>query len=154
MQVLDRFRNPAVEHRWLAITLNYSAKLRMRVLPDLLHYVERFGAVPQYVALGFAAYLLFMRGTRQDGNTWYGEANGQEYPIQDEQAGYFAGLWARSSASDLTQEVLGNLSLWGTDLSALPNFASTIARYLQQLQQEGATATLAAKLNKTVRAAV
>ncbi len=149
MQVLDRFRNPAVEHRWLAITLNYSAKLRMRVLPDLLHYYERFGAVPQYVALGFAAYLLFMRSTRQEGDNWYGEAHGQEYLIQDEQAGYFADLWVRCPTNALAQEALRNVSLWGTDLTALPGFVSAVTRYLLQLQQEGAAATLAGKLSRT-----
>ncbi|GAB3634961.1 tagaturonate reductase [Hymenobacter arcticus] len=154
MQVLDRFRNPAVEHRWLAITLNYSAKLRMRVVPDLLHYYGRFGAVPQYVALGFAAYLLFMRGTRQAGSAWHGETQGQEYLIQDEQAGYFADLWQHQSAANLVQIVLGNAALWGTDLTALPSFAEAVTRYLAQLQQEGAAATLATILNKTQRAAV
>jgi tagaturonate reductase len=154
MQVLDRFRNPAVEHRWLAITLNYSAKLRLRVIPDLQHYAERFRAVPQYVALGFAAYLLFMRGTRQEAGKWYGEANGQEYLIQDEQAGFFADLWANCPPSELVPRVLGDLGLWGADLTALPGFNEAVTRYLLLLLQEGAAATLAAKLNKTARAAV
>ncbi|WP_254244769.1 tagaturonate reductase [Hymenobacter sp. BRD67] len=154
MQVLDRFRNPAVEHRWLAITLNYSAKLRMRVVPDLLHYYERLKAVPQYVALGFAAYLLFMRSTRQDGKAWYGETQGQEYPIQDEQASYFAGLWQRLPAAEVAQTVLSNADLWDSDLTLLPGFAPAVTEYLLQLQQQGAAATLAAKLNKSQRAAV
>ncbi|MGI4870937.1 MAG: tagaturonate reductase [Janthinobacterium lividum] len=154
MQVLDRFRNPAVEHRWLAITLNYSAKLQMRVIPDLLHYYERFKAVPEYVALGFAAYLLFMRGTRQEGSTWQGEINGQQYPIQDEQAGYFAGLWQHAPAAEVVATVLSNTSLWGTDLTALPGFADCVARFLTQLEQDGATSTLAALLNKTPQQAM
>jgi tagaturonate reductase len=153
MQVLDRFRNPAVEHRWLAITLNYSAKLRMRVVPDLLHYCERFKAVPQYVALGFAAYLLFLRSTRQEGGKYYGEANGQEYLIQDEQAGYFAELWQRP-ADEVVSAALSNQELWGTDLTALPGFEASVTRYLAQLQQEGAVATLATALNKNQRVAV
>jgi tagaturonate reductase len=153
MQVLDRFRNPAVEHRWLAITLNYSAKLRMRVLPDLLHYYARFNAVPQYVALGFAAYLQFMHGTRQDGDKWYGELAGQEYLIQDEQAGYFAGLWQQLPAAEVALAVLRNHELWGTDLTALPGFADSVTRHLTQIQQEGAAATLATVLNKNQKAA-
>jgi tagaturonate reductase len=154
MQVLDRFRNPAVEHRWLAITLNYSAKLRMRVVPDLLHYYQRFGAVPQYVALGFAAYLRFMRATRQEGGRWFGEAQGQEYLIQDEQAGFFADLWHRCSLPELVQQVLSDTGLWDTDLAALPGFTAAVTRYLEQLQHEGAAATLATMLNKNQRAAV
>jgi len=153
MQVLDRFRNPAVEHRWLAITLNYSAKLRLRVVPDVLHYYERFRAVPQYVALGFAAYLLFERGTRQEGGKWYGEAHGQEYLIQDEQAGYFADLWQRLPPAEVVQVALGSQALWGTDLTALPGFADSVARYLAQLQQEGTAAALATVLGPPQKAA-
>ena len=142
-QVLDRFRNPAVAHRWLSITLHYSAKLRGRVVPVLQHYYGRFGTVPPYLALGLAAYLRFMRGTRQvaDGS-WLGEANGAEYPIQDEQAGYFAGLWARLNPSDLTRAVLANEQLWGTDLTQLPGLPEAVAGYLHQLLHEGAPATL------------
>ncbi|RYY19309.1 MAG: tagaturonate reductase [Cytophagaceae bacterium] len=153
MQVLDRFRNPAVEHRWLAITLNYSAKLRMRVIPDLLHYCERFRTAPQYVALGFAAYIQFMRGTRQEAGKWYGDAGGQEYLLQDEQAGYFADLWQHLPAAELVPAVLGNQELWGADLTALPGFAASVGRYLLQIQQEGAAATLATALNKNQKAA-
>jgi tagaturonate reductase len=119
------------------------------VVPDLLHYYERFKAVPQYVALGFAAYLLFERGTRQEGGKWYGEAHGQEYLIQDEQAVYFADLWQRLPATEVVQAALGNQALWGADLTALPGFADSVTRYLAQLQREGAAATLAAVLNKT-----
>jgi tagaturonate reductase len=143
-QVLDRFRNPAVEHRWLAITLHYSAKLRERVVPTLRHYYDRFGTVPPYLALGLAAYLRFMRGTRQatDGS-WLGEINGAEYPIQDDQAGYFADLWARLNPSELSAAVLGNEQLWGTNLGALPGLADAVAHYLHQLLHEGVPAALA-----------
>ena len=152
MQVLDHFRNPAVEHRWLAITLNYSAKLRGRVVPDLLHYVARFGRVPHYVALGLAAYLLFMRGTRQQGSTWYGEAKGQEYPINDEKAGYYADLWQRLEPAAVVTTALANADLWGQDLTAVPDLAATVAGYLHQLLRQGPTATLAAALHKRVAA--
>ena len=63
MQVLDRFRNPFLEHRWLAIAMQGTAKMQMRNVPTLLHYYQQHQAVPHYMALGFAAYLLFMRNT-------------------------------------------------------------------------------------------
>ncbi|AMR26871.1 altronate oxidoreductase [Hymenobacter psoromatis] len=154
LQVLDRFRNPAVEHRWLAITLNYSAKLRLRVVPDLLHYYQRFGTVPHYVALGFAAYLLFMRGVRHADGRWHGTARGQEYLIQDEQAGFFADLWHHHSPTELVRQALSDTGLWDADLTALAGFTAAVTRYLGQLQLEGAAATLAGMLTKNQRAAV
>ena len=139
MQVLDRFRNPYLEHRWLSIAVQGTAKMQLRNVPTLLHYYQQHQAVPHYVALGFAAYLRFMRNV--DGQ---GEANGQPYQLQDDRAGYFAGLWAHHTPAELVPAALHNAALWGQDLSRLPGFAASVTHYLQQLLGEGAPATLAA----------
>ncbi|GAA4031216.1 tagaturonate reductase [Hymenobacter glaciei] len=139
MQVLDRFRNPYLEHRWLAIAMQGTAKMQMRNVPTLLHYYQQHQAVPHYVALGFAAYLRFMRNVGGRG-----EANGQSYTIQDDRAAYFADLWARFTPDELVPAALHNAALWGQDLSRLPGFAASVTYYLQQLLGEGAPATLAA----------
>ena len=143
-QVLDRFRNPFLEHRWLAIAVQGTAKMQMRNVPTLLHYYQQLTSVPQYVALGFAAYLLFMRNTATGASTGQGEANGQPYTIQDDRAGYFADLWARLLPAELTATALRNTVLWGHDLTRLPGFADKVSHYLNQLLEEGASATLAA----------
>jgi tagaturonate reductase len=41
--VLDRFRNPFLEHRLASIALNHEAKIATRLLPTLREYRERFG---------------------------------------------------------------------------------------------------------------
>ncbi|MDB5236400.1 MAG: altronate oxidoreductase, partial [Hymenobacter sp.] len=108
MQVLDRFRNPFLEHRWLAIAMQGTAKMQMRNVPTLLHYYQQHSAVPHYMALGFAAYLLFMRNTASAPGVGAGEANGHPYTIIDDRAGYFADLWAKLSPEELTTTVLRN----------------------------------------------
>ncbi|TGE23434.1 tagaturonate reductase [Hymenobacter metallicola] len=151
-QVLDRFRNPYIEHRWLGITLNYSAKLQMRAVATLVHYFERHRQVPQCAAVGFAAYLLFMRGTHEQDHTWYGELNGQAYPIQDEKAAYFADLWQRLDAAELTNTVLRNQSLWSHDLTTLPGFAAQVAGQLQLMLDQGVYATVVSHVGAQVSA--
>jgi tagaturonate reductase len=141
--VLDRFRNPYIEHRWLTITMNYSAKMRLRNVPTLLHLYEQSGTVPQHIALGFAGYLRFMRGVVQTETGWQGELNGTNYPIQDDQADYFAGLWRTRPPAELPRTVLQNVTLWGHDLTDLPGFAEAVSAYLQQLLTHGARATVA-----------
>ena len=152
-QVLDRFRNPFIEHRWLAITLQYSLKMQMRNVPTLLRYYRQFNAehppvTPRYIALGFAAYLLFMRATTRQDDVWYGEYQNETYPIQDVQASYFADLWARLSPADLTQKVLQNTTLWGHDLSALPGFADAVTTCLSQMLDMGALATISLQFGR------
>ena len=93
------------------------------------------------IHLGFAAYLLFMRGAAQAG-TYAGQANGRSYAIEDERAAYFADLWARLRPDELTTNALRNTTLWGHDLTRLPHFAECVSFYLHQLLEEGASATL------------
>jgi tagaturonate reductase len=148
MQVLDRFRNPFLEHRWLAIAMQGTAKMQMRNVPTLLHYYQQCKAVPHYMALGFAAYLLFMRNTASAPGVGAGEVNGEPYTIIDERAGYFAELWAKSSPEELTQTALRNTALWGHDLTRLPGFADAVTHYLHQLLEEGPAGTLAGFFTK------
>ena len=139
MQVLDRFRNPYLEHRWLSIAVQGTAKMQLRnVVPTLLHYYQQHRAVPHYVALGFAAYLLFMRNVGGQGET-----HSQPYAIQDDRAAYFAELWAHHTPAELVPAALRNAALWGHDLTRLPGFADCVTHYLQQLLGEGPAATLA-----------
>ncbi|WP_461115446.1 tagaturonate reductase [Spirosoma jeollabukense] len=145
-QVLDRFRNPYIEHRWLAITMQYSAKMQMRNIPTLLHYYKKLDSVtPRYVSIGFAAYLLFMRAVRQESGTWFGERDGETYPIHDAQAAYFADLWARLIPSEVATTVLRNTALWGHDLSQLPGFADSVSTYLADMLENGVVATISAQ---------
>lgn len=158
MDVLDRFRNPYVEHRWLAITMQYTTKMQMRNVPTLLQFYRQIGSVPRYMALGFAAYLRFMRPTvgppsdQRSGNgqpeAWYGERDGETYVIQDEKAPYFADLWGRLEPDDVVRTVLQNRTLWGHDLTTLPGFEPAVSAYLTQMLADGASATVATLFNK------
>jgi tagaturonate reductase len=60
--VIDRFANPFIDHDLWDITLYATAKMRVRVVPSILAHAAREGGAPRLLALGFAAYLLFMRG--------------------------------------------------------------------------------------------
>ncbi len=148
MQVLDRFRNPYIEHRWLSISVQLTAKMQMRNIPTLLHYDKQLGVTPRYMALGFAGYLLFMRATHQEGSMWFGQLDGRDYPIQDDQAAYFANLWAQQSPEEVTVTVLQNKLLWGHDLTELPGFADRVSEYLNQLLTVGAYETVSTLFEK------
>lgn len=130
-KVLDRFRNPFIEHRWLSITVQYSSKMRMRNLPLLLKYYENTGAVPQAMALGFAAYILFMRCTEKNG-VFTGNANGKSYTIQDDHAGWFAER-EQLSGKALVKEVLSNTAYWNHDLTQLPGFLDAVTGKFETL---------------------
>ena len=78
-KVLDRFRNPHINHYWKSITQNYSYKMKMRCVPLLVNYYKKKDTVPELFALGFASYLAFMKVIKHSGNDYFGEFNGQLY---------------------------------------------------------------------------
>ncbi|HTN08329.1 tagaturonate reductase [Agriterribacter sp.] len=136
LQVLDRFRNPYIRHQWISITMQYTSKMKMRVVPVLKKYVADHNSVPPHIALGFAAYLLFMKVVKKEGDRYLGERNGKPYPINDDKAGYFFEQWKKYEAEGLVQQVLSDAGLWGTDLSALPLFVQTVQNKLKTLMKE------------------
>jgi tagaturonate reductase len=124
--VLDRFRNPYIEHRWLSITMQYTSKMKMRVIPVIQRHYQRAEEVPALIALGFAAYLLFMR----DGE------------VTDDYAAYFKEKWEKLEPAALVQTVLKDNILWGSDLSQLPGFAHAVTVMLKALLTEGAASLM------------
>jgi tagaturonate reductase len=137
-KVLDRFRNPSIEHHWLSITLQYTSKIKMRNLPTLLHYYRRHNQVPEHVAFGFAAYLLFMKVAKQEGSQFFGELNGALYLIKDDQAATLQKHWQQHpEVAGLVAGVFRDQTLWGEDLTQLPGFANSVIEKLTQMQEEG-----------------
>jgi tagaturonate reductase len=136
LQVLDRFRNPFIKHQWISITMQYTSKVKMRVVPVLKKYVADRNAVPKHIALGFAAYLLFMKAVQKEGKVYQGQWKGKSYPINDDKAEYFFDQWKKYEADELVQQVLGDTALWGTDLSSLPGFVEAVRTYLKALMKE------------------
>jgi len=149
-QVADRFRNPFLDHKWISISMNYTSKMKLRNVPLLLKLYSKSGKVPDNMTLGFAAYLLFMKGKLgQDGN-YYGEVNGKNYLIQDESASFFAGKWEKGNIDNFVDSVLAEKNLWDADLSTVDGFADKVKENMERLIQQGALATLASKQLKTV----
>lgn len=132
-QVLDRFGNPYLNHQWISITMQYTSKMKMRVIPVLLRYFAIYNTVPENMAKGFAAYLLFMKAVSKNGNVYQGEVNGKTYPINDDKAGYFYEQWQKNGEANIVKAILSDTSLWDTDLSALPEFAEAVQQQLAQL---------------------
>ncbi len=151
LKVLDRFRNPFLDHQWLSISVQYSSKMRMRNIPLLVRHYEQTNYPPLHMALGFAAYLLFMNGTSNHKDQYVGKLNGKEYVIQDDHAGLIAGKWQQSKNGEVAEAILAEKEFWGADLVALNGFEEAVKTNLQSLIKNGTMATLRRlQMHKTV----
>lgn len=133
-KVLDRFRNPAIRHEWLSISLHYTTKLKARVVPLIIGYYDKYNSVPPAIAQGLAAYLRFMRVTAQPDGRYQGSINGESYFVTDNYSSYFADAWSQTTDTvALVTNVLSNIELWDTDLNALPGLGDAIANELSKI---------------------
>ena len=140
--VIERFRNPFIDHKWISITLNYTYKMKTRNVPLLLEHYRRNLNVPEYMAMGFAAYILFMKCEPSENGKYYGENKGVIYPVQDDQAAFFHQQWKSDSLNELVINVLANDSLWGENLNSLRGFAFAVTNYMESFIQKGVIPTI------------
>lgn len=144
--VLRRFANPFLHHALIDITLQGTAKMRLRVLPSVAAWAHRAGRVPPSLALGFAAYLWYMRGDFAGARAHSGLSS----PADDE-GGCVRAHWARSEEHgseprELVEQVGRDRSLWGADLTELPGFTAAVAAHLARIASAGTEGALAAHL--------
>ncbi|MCA7014728.1 tagaturonate reductase [Dickeya dadantii] len=132
--VLSRFRNPFIQHQLLSIALNGMTKFRTRILPQLLAYRERHGALPKRLTFALAALIAFYRGER----------NGDSYPLQDDAHWLerYEVLWGgvRAGTTSLAQvvnAVLGDAEHWEQDLTLVPGLAALVTEQLQAIVERG-----------------
>ena len=137
-RVIDRFINPNIEHQWISISAYYSLKLKMRVLPILLNHYSTNDTVPQYMAIGFAAFIRFMKVIKGGDGKFTGEINGQVYQVSDSEAGKFRRAWERPDINTTVDAVLKDISIWDTDLTKLNGFKAAVAAHLELIIDHGA----------------
>lgn len=153
--VLDRFGNPFLRHRLIDITLQSTSKWRLRLLPTIRRYHKKKATIPDRIALGFAAYIVFMRGVENREGVVYGERNGVPYQIKDDQAGWFMEAWQEaelskeSSVHALVKKVCSNEDFWGAELKQMPAFVEKVAALTWQILSKGAEFTLSSLLKNT-----
>lgn len=149
-KVIDRYRNPHIEHQWLSISVQYSSKMRMRNVPTIRKYYQKNETTPTHMALGFAAFLLFMKAEKGTDGKFTGKANNKNYTVNDDNALLIAGKWERSDTDNFVKEVLGDEKLWETDLTRHHGFSEAVTDMLHSLINNGALATMEMVTSKDI----
>jgi len=149
--VLERFSNPFIAHSLMDITLQGTTKFRLRVVPSILSYATSRGHPPPALSLGFAAFLVYLRG---DIHAQRREA-GLPVPPDDD-AARIRGLWEKlgdgdESLAKLARAVCSDATLWGTDLTTITGFVDVIAEQLSAIANKGPRSALGSHLAGGVR---
>jgi len=94
LQVIDRFSNQSIEHLWLNISVQYTSKMQMRVVPLIEKYLEQNGKAPKLMTFGFAAFIIFMKSKAAPTQKYMGTYAGADYEIKDDKAAEMSNVWA------------------------------------------------------------
>lgn len=141
-QVMDRFRNNSIEHKWINISLQYSSKMAMRTVPLMVKHSLQNQGSPKLMVLGFAAYLLFMNTTKHADGIYYAKVGNKEYPVTDSKAALLHHYWELGKLEIVIPLLLKDISLWGIDLNSIPGFACDTIESIQTLRSQGAETIL------------
>ena len=134
--VLERFRNPWLDHEWRVIATNQTAKLRLRVAPVIAGFARKRGLAPQGLTLACAAYLQWARSCPPPPGgdvdlpliERHWRATGRETA---------SGPGLAAALERLAASALGDAGLWGGNLAELPGIVEATTRWLLLLEREG-----------------
>lgn len=135
-QVIDRFSNPYLEHKWHQIALNYTSKMVARVFPLISAYTSKYGQPPLHIALGLAAYLRYMQCTEDLPGKFLGQHSKGFYEIQDEYAEIFCRYWQQYPKEELlVEKVFDDPSLWKQKNNFSKPFLDAVTNYLKEINK-------------------
>lgn len=137
--VLDRFKNPFIEHFWINITLNFTQKIELRIVSLLEQYYRTYQKAPKIMATGLAAYIRFMKPESFADGKVYGSFGGNAYLIQDQLASSFDSFYKTSSTTEeLVSGILADTRYWKTDLTQISGLVDLVTADLDTLTTKGA----------------
>ncbi|WP_346208098.1 tagaturonate reductase [Caldifermentibacillus hisashii] len=133
-EVIDRFKNPFVEHFLMSIALNSISKYKTRNLPTLLDYYQKNQILPKRLVFSFAALIEFYKGKR--GEEPINLADNLEIInlFKDEWSNYKED---KEILENIVKNILGKESIWGSNLNEIPGLTLAVTDYLYEIETKG-----------------
>jgi tagaturonate reductase len=127
--VLDRFKNPYLEHELMSISLNSISKYKTRVLPSVIEFIKRKNELPSNLLFSLASLICFYKGDR----------NGTPIALKDDQdiLDFFKNVWSTNNFVEVVEAVLSNTNFWGIDLTEIDGLQEQVTSHLENILNQG-----------------
>lgn len=125
--VLERFKNPYLNHKLLSISLNSVSKFKARVLPSIKDYIKLKGYAPRVLSFSLAALISFYKegmGKFVNDDLRYIEEFGRIFGSFTEPKG-------------IVRAVMQNITLWEEDLTQIPFLEEAVAEGFELIAGKG-----------------
>lgn len=126
--LIDRFANPALQHRTWQIAMDGSQKLPQRMLEGIRAHRQQGTAWP-LLALGVAGWMRYVSGVDDAGNA---------IDVRDPLSDKIRTLVDTSSEQERVSALLSLSEIFGNDLPQDPQFVEAITGAYQRISQSGA----------------
>lgn len=138
-EVLERFQNPFLQHRLLAIALNSVSKWKARILPSLRDYVKDRKELPDCLVFSFAALAAFYTPALEQDGRLFGLRQEEPYEIEDtdEVICWLRDYLLPEKKKQFLRDFAGNHSFWGEDLTAYKGFTTKAGAYYEAILKNG-----------------
>ncbi|MEE9648346.1 fructuronate reductase [Enterobacter soli] len=135
--LIDRFANPALQHRTWQIAMDGSQKLPQRMLEGIRVHLERGSAWP-LLALGVAGWIRYVSGVDDSGNA---------IDVRDPLSDKIRAIVDASSNDERVNALLTLNEIFGQDLPQSPLFVDAVNQAYQRIAQRGARQAVIETLN-------
>lgn len=135
--LIERFANPALQHRTWQIAMDGSQKLPQRMLDGIRVHLERQSAWP-LLALGVAGWIRYVSGTDDRGN---------DIDVRDPLSGKIRAIVDASGDADRVNALLELSEVFGQDLVQNGRFVEAVNQAYQRIVRHGARQAVIETLN-------
>ncbi|MFY9994446.1 MAG: fructuronate reductase [Leclercia sp.] len=135
--LIDRFANPALQHRTWQIAMDGSQKLPQRMLEGIRIHRQQGTAWP-LLALGVAGWMRYVSGVDDAGNA---------IDVRDPLSDKIRALVETSSEQERVTALLTLSEIFGNDLPQDPQFVDAVTQAWQRISQTGARQAVIDTLN-------
>ncbi|MBC8232676.1 hypothetical protein H8E77_24270 [bacterium] len=153
---ISRFGNRQLEHTNYQVAMYGTEKVKDRLVPSIIRYMEKTGNVPKSLALAIAILLRYVTGFKQGkgidtrGNEVEGilgiNERGETYLIDDPRATTISNVLrmnlSRSESEPILNGILSDTEMFRIDLHDYGELAQTIKGYYHRIKEKGLEATL------------
>ena len=136
--LIERFSNPALQHRTWQIAMDGSQKLPQRLLDGIRIHLKQGSRWP-LLALGVAAWMRYVSGVDDMGNA---------IDIRDPLAEKIRAIVETSHDENRVAALLTLQEIFGSDLPANPQFVQAVEEAWHSLVREGARQAVLTALNR------
>ncbi|MBW7477263.1 tagaturonate reductase [Paenibacillus oenotherae] len=141
-EVIERFLNPFIQHQLTDIAMNSLSKFKVRLIPTLISYRERFGVLPPILTEALASLIRLYNVHEEDGRYIGRRLDGMDLVVRDDAAHLrrLQQLWEQveqgeRKLSELVDQVLGDRELWDSDLNEMDGLGDAIMAHLLTMER-------------------